>query len=299
MTRLTLIEAPSSAGAYSPGQERAPAALIDAGLADALARRGWRVERKSDIAEFRWRPDPLHPRAMNFEAVLDTATQVATRAGEAMRRGDFILVLGGDCTVSLGTVAGMRDLASSLGVVYADYDCDLQTPETTSDGALDWMGVAHMLNVPGCLPTLSGIAGATPLVPSQSVLLFGAGNISKAERRLIERRAIPLIHADAVKTDAAAAGAEACHWMQKFETVAVHLDVDLIDFEDLPLAENTRRKVALPFGVARRALKKILASPRVAALTLTEINPDHDSGGALARFVGFLVDALEDRRQLG
>ena len=57
MKRISIIEAPSSAGAYAPGQEKAPRALLEAGLAEKLRQRGWKVDLVSDIDVYRWRPD--------------------------------------------------------------------------------------------------------------------------------------------------------------------------------------------------------------------------------------------------
>ena len=68
-----------------------------------------------------------------------------------------VLVLGGDCTVELGTVAGALSQEENIGLVYIDLDTDLNTPESTEDGALDWMGVAHMLGVQGSIPELVSV----------------------------------------------------------------------------------------------------------------------------------------------
>jgi arginase len=65
------------------------------------------------------------------------------------------LVLGGDCTVELGTVAGAFGHGPSIGLVYIDLDTDLNTPESTADGALDWMGVAHLLGIEGSATELA------------------------------------------------------------------------------------------------------------------------------------------------
>src|SRR4051812_49181955 len=98
---VTVIGAPSSAGAYCAGQERAPAALRAAGLLDEIGSRGLRVRDAGDVEGFRWRPDPARPRAANAAVVARVAGAVAERVAEAE---DFALVLGGDCTVGVGTV---------------------------------------------------------------------------------------------------------------------------------------------------------------------------------------------------
>src|SRR5688500_19232957 len=98
---LNLIGAPSSAGAYAPGQEKAPAAFRQHGLADALIQAGRDVRDGGDVAGIRWRPDPTRLKAMNVEAVRRTAGEVAVLVADAMATDEAVLVLGGDCTVEL------------------------------------------------------------------------------------------------------------------------------------------------------------------------------------------------------
>jgi arginase len=148
---LNIIGAATSAGAYSPGQEKAPAAFRRHGLADALAGRGRSIRDHGDVASFRWRPDLSRPQAMNLEAVRHACEAIAGPVAKAIAAREDVLVLGGDCTAELGTVAGANASAKRIGLVYMDFDADLNTPGT-SDGALDWTGVAHLLDIPGCEP---------------------------------------------------------------------------------------------------------------------------------------------------
>ena len=67
------------------------------------------------------------------------------------------MVLGGDCTVGVGTVAGLQHRVERLGVVYVDRHADLNVPDSTVDGALDWMGVAHMLDIDGAVDGLASL----------------------------------------------------------------------------------------------------------------------------------------------
>lgn len=67
--RLSIVGAPSSAGAYAPGQEQAPGALRAIGFPEMLAERGIRIQDRGDVAGFRWRPDKVNRRAMNASDV--------------------------------------------------------------------------------------------------------------------------------------------------------------------------------------------------------------------------------------
>ena len=141
---IALIGAPTSAGAFAPGQEDAPGALRAAGLVQALG-----ASDRGDTPRFRWHVDHDAPRAMNADAVVDGVRAVAARVEKALRAGDLPLVLGGDCTVGVGTVAGAVAAGAEPRLVYLDLHPDLNTPGSVPDGALDWMGVAHMLDVEG------------------------------------------------------------------------------------------------------------------------------------------------------
>ena len=107
MKLLTLLGVPTSAGAFAPGQEKAPAALREAGLLDALGDRGIEVLDRGDSEVWRWRPDREQPRAQNLDAAVRIVRETAERVESALAEdGRPLLVLGGDCSIELGTLAG-------------------------------------------------------------------------------------------------------------------------------------------------------------------------------------------------
>ena len=81
---------------------------------------------------------------------------------------------------------------------------------------------------------------------------------------------------------------------ERFDRVLVHFDVDVIDFTDVPLSENTGRNEGLAYDHALRALDRLLASPSLAGLTITELNPDHTEArtGSLERFASAVAESL-------
>ncbi len=294
MTRvLSLIGAPSSAGAYAPGQEKAPDAFRRHGLVPALTQAGREVHDRGDVAGFRWRPDPARPKAMNLDAVQRTAAAVANHVADAMSADQAVLVLGGDCTVELGTVAGALREEGSVGLVYIDLDVDLNPPEA-SDGALDWTGVAHLLDLPGTAPELSGLGSRRPMLAPAEILLFGSYKIIPGEAQTIGALGVESIALAKVEADPAGAARRAVAWGARYTRLLVHLDVDVLAFTDFPIAENVRRCEGLSFAQLSAALAPLLAAPNWRALTLTEVNPDHapDEAETFGRLIGMLSAAL-------
>jgi arginase len=292
-----VLGAPSSAGAYAPGQELAPAALRAVGLLDLLVSAGAAVEDAGDVEGFRWRPDRASPFAQNAEVVGRVARHVAERVAGLADGTRRVLVLGGDCTVGVGTVAGLAR-GGRCGLLYVDLHADLNTPASVPDGALDWMGTAHLLGVDDTVDALRDVNGAAPVLqPSQVVYLGLAERQATAfEREEIARRGLQAVAlAELRAAPAAAAQAALGRIDAACERIAVHLDVDLVDFTDAPLSEHTGRNVGAALDEVLVALRTIAGDPRVAAVTVTELNPLHGEQPGdvtLRRFAHGLARAL-------
>jgi arginase len=295
--KISVIGVPSSAGAFANGQEEAPRALRAAGILDRLRDAGADVEDTGDSPVWRWRPDHERPRAQNLDAVVDQARATRARVASATRAGRTSLVLGGDCTVGIGTVAGVLDVHDSVGLIYFDLHADMNTPVSVIDGALDWTGVAHMLALDGTESDLAGVGPRIPMLRPDQVVLFGHGSEQATpwEREQIERLGVARVPVEAVRQDADAAAQRALELVRpRFDHYVVHLDVDVIDFTDAPLSENTGRNIGLSFRAAMDALRGLLADDGLVALTIAELNPAHAlaDDGLLERFAAAVGRSL-------
>jgi arginase len=293
MRTVTVIEAPTSAGGYAPGQEDGPRALLEAGLLERLEATGVAVRRGGQVTPFRWRPDPDDPRAANAGAVIDRAAEVASLVRSAPRE-DTILVLGGDCTVGVGTVAGLRHRFERLGLIYLDRHADLNVPASTVDGALDWMGMAHMLDIDGAVDGLAALAGQRPMLSPGQVSFLGLGSQTDFEAEVISDRKLPVVDIESTASDPLGSARAALSPLSACDGLALHFDVDLVDFLDAPLAENTDRGTAPSLTTCGEMLSELLTDGRVRALTVTEFNPHHGSkdGSTTQRLLGVLASCL-------
>lgn len=119
-----VLGVPTSAGAFAPGQEQAPAALRAVGLLERLREAGIRVEDHGDREVWRWRPDRERRRAQNLGTVVEIVAETALRVGEAATPGGVTLVLGGDCTVGIGSVAGHVAAGKRVGLTITELNPD-------------------------------------------------------------------------------------------------------------------------------------------------------------------------------
>jgi arginase len=291
---LAVLGVPTSAGSHHAGQDRAPAALRSAGFVDRLRAGGLDVVDRGDVAGEVFAVDHAHPEHRNLDVVVRVATQVASATAAEVAAGRVAVVLGGDCTITLGVMAGVQRAVPSAGLLYFDGDADLSTPGRGS-GILDAMGIAHLL---GHADTpLARLGGPAPMLRDDRLVMLGfdPGDPDSFDATLLgthpalerfsdaEVRAAP---ADVARRAVEAVSASS-------EAVVLHFDVDAVDSGDLPLANFPHYGTGVSLDVATTVLAALAAAPDLAAVVLTEVNPSYDpSGEALDRYVSAVTSAL-------
>jgi arginase len=294
MSSWTMIGVPSSAGAHHAGQERAPDALRAAGLADRLRDAGERVRDAGNLPGAVFTVDHEHPGGRNLPAVARVAGEVADAVADMAGTGELPLVVGGDCTITLGVIAGLRRRHPGIGLVYADGDADVGTPGPGGQGIFDSMGVSHLLGRGA--PELTGLAGPAPLLAGAKLAIVGPDprEIDEAGRRYLAEAGVSLTEAPAFAADPAGAARRALVAVAADDgPFAVHFDVDLIDSGDLPLGNFPHYGSGVRLEHAVACLRVLREHPSFAGLILTEVNPTHDGDGSLLhRYAGAVTSAL-------
>ena len=297
MSTVALVGVPSSAGSYAAGQDQAPRALRDAGLIEALVAAGADVHDAGDLTEQVWAPDRQDRFAQNTRQVVASVQELAGQVPQLLTGGRRLLVLGGNCTIAVGMVAGLNAaLGDRCGLLYIDRHFDMNTPATTIEGALDWMGLAHALDLPGSRDELAGAFASRPVLDPGRLALLGTDPTQSTEFEREQAAALNIsvtTQAD-LAADPAAAAATALRALPE-APFAAHIDVDVLDFTDAPLAENTSgRNVGPTLDQLGAALDVIVADPRWRGLSIGELNPTRTAGdpSALTRFIAMLTSAL-------
>ncbi len=179
MLRYAIIEAPSALGHVPEhlGVERAPGVLLDAGLADGLdARRAGRVvaEGYSPVA------DP-QTGIMNPGVLSAYSSALADVVGQALDAGEFPVVLGGDCSILLGTMLALRR-RERYGLLYVDGDADFYQPEVNPLGGA--ASASDLAFATGRGPdVVCDLEGKRPLVRDDDVVVFACRDAASRDRR--------------------------------------------------------------------------------------------------------------------
>jgi arginase len=286
--KIALLGAPTSAAALSLGHEGAPAALRAAGLVERLSSIGYVVADLGDDPPQQYKPDENSPRARNLSGVLAAIEALKPRVEQAVKSAALPLILGGDCSIALATVAGVRRYFRHVGMIYMDRDADLNTPASTPSGCVDGMVVSHLTGRGA--PELVRFWGEPPLVREPDLALFGVERLDPPEENLLRQSPLRRYLAKDVKRmGAKAAAQEALDRIRgNGNEFILHLDVDVIaDFQ----ATNYPGSGGLSIEEVRDALMVFMQQKHLAAMEVAAYNPAKDSDGRGAKLI---IDLLAE-----
>ena len=295
--KIALIGACSSAAAFLPGTEKAPAALRAAGLVEKLTNAGFEVSDFGDCPARLFADDDEHRRARNMAAIVAGLNDLKLQAEVAIKSGALVLVLGGDCAQVIGLLTGARRYYKNVNLFWLDRDADLNTPASTPSGRIDGMVVAHVIGRGA--PELVRFWGESPLVREPDVLLFGIERLDPPEQEFLAKSPMRSVSAtDVQKKGAAASTRDAlAHLHTDAREFVLHVDSDVIAQEDFA-AVNVPGSGGLSFDEVRQSLREVLSQKTLIGLDVAQYNPDRDPDGSGAnKLVELLVDGLTARLQ--
>lgn len=273
--RIELIGLPTDAGASHRGAIMGPAALRVAELARRLTKLGFSVSDRGDIAP---------QRGLAPAEEIDAIARLASHAGyETLARGALPIFLGGDHSVSMGTVAGVarhcREQGKPLFVIWIDAHGDFNTPTTSETGNIHGMSLALLCGEPEFATDPSWYA---PVDPAH-VAIFGARSLDPAERELIHARRIELV--DMREIDERGVVAPLREFLELVDTAGGHLHVSLdVDVLDPSIAPGVGTAVpgGLSFREAHLIMEMLHDAGCVGSLDVVELNPFLDHAGRSA-----------------
>jgi arginase len=205
------------------------------------------------------------------------------------------IVLGGDDSVVLATIAGVRRYFRDVSLIYVDRDAGLNEPATTPSGCVDGMVISHVLGRGA--PELVRFWGEPPLVREPDVVLFGVERLDESERLFLSRSPLRRFMAgDISRMGAAIAAKQALdHAHGHRNEFVLHVDLDVISGDDFG-ATNLSAPGGLRLDEVREVLAFLVRQPRLAALSIGGYNPALDADGSAAkRLIELLVEVLKPR----
>jgi arginase len=295
--RIAVLGAPIEIGASQRGTLMGPAALRTAGLLTLLDGLGFAVDDHGDISidGVAGLDDEPPDNARHYREIQRWARAVSGRAYELARTGAIPIFLGGDHSLSMGSVNGIarhwRETGRELFVMWLDAHADYNTPATTLTGNMHGMSAAFLCGEPG-LDAFLGDEPRSSINPDQ-LELFGTRSIDKLERDLLRDRRVSV--ADMRQIDEFGVGVLIRRVIDKVKARdgVLHVSFD-VDFLDPQLAPGVGTTVpgGATYREAHLVMEMLHDSGLVRSLDIVELNPFLDERGRTARTAVELIGSL-------
>ena len=295
--KIAVLGAPIDIGASQRGTLMGPAALRTAGLLTLLEALGFAVEDHGDlsIGAVAALVDAPPDNAKHYREIQRWSRALSARGYELARSGAVPIFLGGDHTISMGSVNGIarhwHETGHELFIVWLDAHADYNTPATTLSGNMHGMAAAFLCGEPG----LDGLLGEQPRSPIEPdrLELFGTRSIDKLEGDLLRSRRISV--ADMRQIDEFGVGVLIRRVIDKVKAHngVLHVSFD-VDFLDPSLAPGVGTTVpgGATYREAHLVMEMLHDSGLVRSVDVVELNPFLDERGRTARTAVELVGSL-------
>ncbi len=286
-------------GAGRRGTDMGPSAIYVAGLIARLEQLGHDVDTVESVGHFSMESrDVGDPKARFLDAVESVCSELKKDIFEQFSNGYFPLILGGDHSQAIGSIAGaaqyMKSRGKSLGVLWFDAHADMNTPATTPSGNIHGMSLAVLLGRGH--PQLVKVAGEEPALEPENVVVFGARDVDPGEAELIQELGVRVYTMSELDYRGASTCLDEAIERVTIGTGGVHLSFDLdgVDPDQAP-GVGTPVPGGLTLRESHMFCERINASQKLVSMEMVEVNPTLDIENRTAKLAVWLVESTLGR----
>jgi arginase len=281
--RIRIIGAPIDLGADRRGVDIGPNAIRYAGLHEQLQQLGHTVHDVGNLPVPPPGSQPIgSPRLKYLEPIIEVTEVLANQVTAALQENEFPLILGGDHSIALGSVAGVARVHKNIGVLWIDAHADFNTGETTPSGNIHGMILSALAGLGD--KRLTEIGGWTPKINMEYIVIIGARALDPGEQDLLRKHRIHVFTmsdidqqgiASVMKEAIAIAG-------HNGNPIHVSLDMDSLDPHEAP-GVGTPVRGGLSYREAHFAMELIARTEQMVSMDVVEVNSILDRENATAQ----------------
>ena len=287
--RVRVIGTPMDLGADRRGVDFGASAIRYANLDTRLRSLGHTVHDIGNLVVPQPESQPLGNSKLKYLGpIVQVCEELAKVVTETLEAGEFPLVLGGDHSIALGSIAGVTRMHKNVGVIWIDAHADFNTYETTPSGNIHGMILAASVGIGES--RLTNMGGWSPKVNKQNIVIVGARDLDPNEQVRLREHAIRVFTmsdidqkgiSDVMRQAITIAG-------QGNDGIHLSLDMDALDPKEAP-GVGTPVKGGLTYREAHLAMEMIADSKQLVAMDVVEVNPILDRENATALLAVELV----------
>ena len=286
---IRIIGAPMDLGADRRGVDMGASAIRYAGLSNGLQQLGHSVHDVGNTAipQPESRPEG-NPHLKYLEPIIHASEELATLVSTALQENEFPLLLGGDHSISLGSVSGVARVHKNIGVIWVDAHADFNTDATTPSGNIHGMILAALAGIGDM--RLVDASGWQPKINKETIVILGARDLDIKEQVLLRDHNIHVFTmSDIDQRGMTAVMKEAIALASQHDNpIHLSLDMDALDPREAP-GVGTPVRGGLSYREAHLAMELLSVSQRLVSMDVVEVNPILDSENTTAKLAVELV----------
>ncbi len=290
---MSVIGVPMDFGQNRRGVDMGPSAMRYAGAIQRLEALGHEVKDEGDISiDQTTAGQDTNTKLRNLPEVIETSTKLADKVSEVLSNKRFPLVLGGDHSIAIGTLAGLAKNYENLGVIWYDAHADMNTEETSPSGNIHGMPLAVSMGLGN--DKLVNIHGYAPKVKPENIVIIGARSVDPGERDLIKEKGVKVFTMHEIdKLGMTEVMNQAMWYLRDREVDGVHLSLDLDGLDPL---YTPGVGTPVPGGISYReshlAMEMLASSNLITSAEFVEVNPILDEKNKTADVAVALMGSL-------
>jgi len=291
---IQLLGVPMDLGAGRRGVDMGPSAIRIAGVSERLRELDHTVTDGGDILIKIPEKQRVRDRKLRYASeIVRACTVLCTRVDKILSAGKFPLVMGGDHSIALGTIAGLARAAArdkkTLGVLWIDAHGDMNTDKTTPSGNIHGMPLAASLGLGS--PLLADIGGIKPKVLAKNVAMIAIRDLDDGERKHIKQSGVHVYTVEEIDNHGMAwVMARALRDLHDVDILHVSFDLDAVDPTVAP-GVGTPVKGGLDYREAHLIMETVHKSGKMSSLEVVEVNPILDDRNKSAEFAVELIQS--------
>lgn len=290
---VSIIGVPSDYGQLRRGVDMGPSAIRYADVVERLENLGYEIKDEGDIlVKKETVTSQLGTNLKNLKEVIEVCTKLSIKVQEVLEDGRFPLVLGGDHSIAIGTLAGLTTKYKNLGVIWYDAHADINTPETSPSGNIHGMPLAVSLGLGD--DRLVQIGGFAPKIKPENIVIIGARSVDPGERELIKKLGIKVYSMHEIdRLGMTKVIEDTISYLNDRQVDGVHLSLDLDGIDPL---YTPGVGTPVPGGITYReshlAMEMLEEKDFITSAEFVEVNPILDERNKTADVAVALMGSL-------
>ena len=294
--QISMIGVPMDRGQLRRGVDMGPSAIRCAGVNERLECLCQDIEDLGDMTigqreDEKEGGEPASEELRNLKAITKASVKLAETVDNIVASGAFPLVLGGDHSIAIGTLAGLAKHYQNLGVIWYDAHADLNTKETSPSGNIHGMPRAISLGIGH--EGLTAIYGKEAKIKAENIVIIGARSLDDGEKELIRDKGIKVYTMHEIDRLGMTRVMEETIDYLRGRTDGVHLslDLDALDPNDAP-GVGTPVAGGISYRESHLAMEMLEESKLITSAEFVEVNPILDEKNRTAEAAVALMGSL-------